>query len=182
MLKSDVRRACGRLSMLQASRFLGLAAAAFLALSTAPAERAQALSLLNPAGAPVNESVGNDLAIQVRGGHGGHGGHGGWGGGAGATVFHSSSFRAGPSLAGSGWHGGHRFAHHRFRRVFIGGAWYTYPYYDDYPYYGYPDYYAVPGCRIIVTDLGPQQVCGHRPWRHGHHRRHHHDRHHRVDR
>jgi hypothetical protein len=142
-------------------QLLGLAAAALLTLSAATSERAEALSPINPGAAATNKVVATDLTIEVRcGGHGGHGGHGGFGG-------------------GGGWHGGHPFAH---RRVFIGGVWYDYPYYDDYPYfYGYPADKAPAGCRIVVTDHGPRRLCNHRAWRH-HTNRHHHHKHHRVDR
>jgi hypothetical protein len=144
-------------------QLLGLGAAAFLTLSAATSKHAEALSPVSPATA-VAGKVG-DLTIEVRGGGhggGGHGGHGGFGGG------------------GGGWHGGHPFAH---RRVFIGGVWYDYPYYDDYSYYyGYPGYDAPPGCRIVVTDHGPQRLCNRSAWRHYHDRRHHHRKHHHVDR
>jgi hypothetical protein len=117
---------------------------------------------------------------EARGGHGGgFGGHGGWGGGAAihSGTFHAGAFHTGPVVGSSnvrtGWgrNGGHRFFH-RHHRVFIGGIWYDYPYYDDYSYYY--DYPALPpGCRIVMTKFGPRQVCSYGRWRH-HHRRHHH--------
>src|ERR1700687_5109700 len=87
----------------------GLAAAAMLALSATPGERAEALSLINPGGVPSAKYASNGLATEVRGGHGGHGGHGVHGGGfhgggfrSGGAAFHSGGFRTG---------GGFRTAH-----------------------------------------------------------------------
>src|SRR5258707_5509917 len=70
-------------------RCLGLAAAAMLALSAAPGERAEALSLINPGVAPTAKYASEGLTTEVRGGHGG-GGHGG-------------------GVHGGGLHGGRRF-------------------------------------------------------------------------
>jgi len=142
------------------------------------------LSFINPGAVATNKVAADGLTIEVRGagsgGHGGYGGHSGFGGGVG---YHSGSFHTGPAFAGGTHVGGHRFAHGRHvRRVFIGGVWYDYPYYDDYPYYEeYPVYSAAPGCRIVVTDDGPRQICNYRPWRHHYHRRHQ-RRHHRANR
>jgi hypothetical protein len=178
-------------------RFIGLAAAALLALSSATSQRAQALSLINPGAAATANVAGDGLTIEARfGGHGGGHGFGGHGFGGhalgagsfhgGAAAFHGSGFRTGPMFHGSGVryagfrYGGHRFGHrHHFRRFFVGGIYYDYPYYD-YPYYDYPAYYAVPGCRIVMTDDGPRRICINRPWRHHHYRHHHHRRHHHV--
>ena len=81
-------------------RGFGLAAAAVLALATLPAERAGALSLINPGAAPAAKQVSDGLTTEVRGGHGGHGG-GGHGGGfhGGGGGFHGGGFHGG---------GGHR--------------------------------------------------------------------------
>ncbi len=57
-------------------RCLALAAAAMLALSAAGSQRAEALSLINPAAMPTAKYASNGLTTEVRGGHG-HGGHGG---------------------------------------------------------------------------------------------------------
>jgi hypothetical protein len=163
-------------------QLLALAAVTLLSLSAITGERAEALSLINAGAVAAKKVAANDAMIEVRGG--GHGGgHGGFGGG-GGTAFHGGAFHAGPAFVGGGWHRGHGFAHqHHVRRVFIGGVWYDYPYYDDYPYYyGYPGYDVPPGCRIVITSHGPQPVCNYRPWRHHAHRAHHHRRHHRVDR
>jgi hypothetical protein len=159
-------------------RLLAIVAAALVSLSAVCGERAEALSLSNPGTAGMNKAVIGDVAIEVRGGHGGHGGFGG-----GGAAFHGGTFH-GAGAFGGGWHGGNRFAHGRhFRRVFIGGVWYDYPYYADYPYYyDDPAYYATPGCRIIVTDHGPRRVCNQALRRHYHRRHHHHRSHHRVDR
>src|SRR5260370_40291673 len=73
-------------------RCLGLAAAAMLALSAAPGERAEALSLINPGVAPTAKYASEGLTTEVRGGHGG-GGHGG--------GVHGGGFHG-----GGGVHGG----------------------------------------------------------------------------
>jgi hypothetical protein len=187
-----------RYSLLPSLRLLGFTAAALLTLSIAAGERAEALSLINSGGATASKTAADGLTIEVHGGGGhgggghgggGHGGgvggHGGFGGHGGGMGIHGGAFRTGPAFVGGarfgGLHGGHRFAHRHFRRVFVGGVWYDYQYYDDYPYYSdYPAYYAVPGCSIVMTDYGPRRVCNYRPWRHHHHRRHHCRRHHRV--
>jgi len=186
----DFSRYSLRTSLRTSMRLLGFAAAALLTLSAFASERAEALSLVNPAAAAAGKVAADGLAIEVRGGHGGSGGYGGHAGYGGsfhsAPSFQSGAFRTGPAVVGSGTRfGGRHFAHGRhFRRVFIGGVYYDYPYDDDYPYYEeYPAYSAAPGCRIVVTDYGPRQVCNYRPWRHHYyHRRHHQRRHHRAHR
>ena len=174
-------------------RCLGLAAAAIFVLSAATSQRAEAVSLINPGGAPAAKHVSDGMTTEVRGGGGGGhggGGHGGgghgWGGGGGhfhggggGAVFHSSGFRSGGAVFhGGGFRTGHvfhgggfrhgdfAFRHHRFHRHF-----YAPYYYDDYPYYyGHR-------CRLIWTYYGPHRVCHYRHWRH-HYWRHHY-RHHR---
>ena len=149
-------------------RGLCLAAAAVFALSAVPAQRAEAMSPINPGAAPQANSA--DL-IQVRGGHGGGGGGHGFGGGhMGGGHFSGAHF------GGGGWHGarvahfggyryggfrhygGHRFAHFHHRR-FYGG-------------YGYYPYYYHHRCRIVWTYYGPRRVCWHRHWHRWHHWRH----------
>src|SRR5450755_4201292 len=75
-------------------RCLGLAATALLLLSTAASERAEALSLVNPAAVPTAKYVSDGLTTEVRGGHGGGGGGGVHGGGGfhggGGAAFHAS--------------------------------------------------------------------------------------------
>ena len=160
-----------------------LAAAAVLALSAVPAQRADAMSPINPGLAPSTQSAAADL-IQVRGGHGGGfgggGGHGFGGGHIGGGHFggghigggHFGGARfvgGGGGWHGGGWHGARvphfggfhhgfgfaRFHHHR--RFFHGGY---YPYY--YPYYHHR-------CRIVWTYYGPRRVCWHRHWHRWHH-------------
>jgi hypothetical protein len=153
-------------------RCLGLAAAAMLALSAIPGERAEALSLINPAAAPTAKYASGGPATEIRGGHGG-GGHGGGGfhgggfhsggfhgGGAafhgggfrsGGAMFHGGGFRTAHVFHGGGFrHGG--FRHRHFHRHFYGS------YYDDYPYYYYPHR----RCRVIWTYHGPRRICHHR--------------------
>src|SRR5947199_8598520 len=76
-----------------------LAAAAMLMLAAAPAQRAEALSLINPGASPLAAKYASEVLIaQVRGGHG-RGGHGGGHGGGG---FHGG----GGGFHGGGFHGG----------------------------------------------------------------------------
>lgn len=182
-----------RYSPRTSTRLLGFAAAALLTLSAFASERAEALSPVNPGAAAASRVAADGVAIEVRGGHGGSGGHGGYGGHAGyggsfqsGPSYQGAAARTGPAVVGGGTrYGGRHFAHGRhFRRVFVGGVWYDYPYDDDYPYYEeYPAYSAAPGCRIVETENGPQQLCIHRAWRHHHYtRRHHQRRHHRAHR
>ncbi|HLX17108.1 MAG TPA: hypothetical protein VKS24_18135 [Bradyrhizobium sp.] len=187
-----------RYSLRTSTRLLGFVAAALLTLSAFVGDRAEASSLLNPGAAAAGKVAADGLAIEVRGvggggsgrggGGGGYGGRGGYGGHAGfggSPSYQGGASRTGPNVAGRTRFGGHHFAHGRhFRRVFVGGVWYDYPYDDDYPYYeGYPAYSAAPGCRIVETENGPQQLCSHRPWRHHHYtRRHHQRRHHQAHR
>ncbi len=148
-----------------------LAAAAVLALSAVPAQRAEAMSPVNPGTAP-SQSATQDLLVQVRGGHGGggagHGFGGHMGGGhIGGGHFGGGHFGGARFVGGGGWHGGwhgarvahfggfHRGFHHR--RFFYGGY---YPYY--YPYYHHR-------CRIVWTYYGPRRVCWHRHWHRWHH-------------
>jgi hypothetical protein len=170
---------------------LGLAVAAMLALSAASGQRAEALSLINPGGAPTAKHASDGLATEVRGGHGGHGGGGGFrgGGGHGGGGFHGGGFRGGGAAfhgggfrgggaafrgggfrsggaafhgggfrAGPVFHGGHRFAHHRFHHRHHFHRRFYASYYNDYPYY-----YPYRRCRIILTYYGPRRICH---WRH----------------
>ena len=159
-------------------RCLGLAAVAILVLSAATSERAEAVSLINPATAVAAKHVSGGMTTEVRGGHGGGGvgvhafhsvGH------VGGAVYHGSAYRSGPVFHGGRYrtahvfrgggfrHGGFAFRHHRVHRHF---------YYAP-SYYYYPHRY----CRVIWTYYGPRKICRLRPWHH-HHWRHHH-RHHR---
>jgi hypothetical protein len=142
--------------------FVGVAAAAALMLVAAPAQRAQALSLINPGTAPLSAKYASDgLITEVRGGHGGgHGGggrgfHGGFHGG-GFRGFHGGFHRGG--FAGrhhvGGWHRPHRRGRHVFRPRFYG-----------------PSYYVGPRCRMVWTAYGPRKLCRYRPWHHRWHRR-----------
>jgi hypothetical protein len=161
------------ISMMGLLRSLTIAAAATVFLA-APAQRAQAMSLITPGASPAKAAT--DGLIQVRGGMGGHGGGGGFHGGGfhgggfhgggfhgggfhgggfrggGFHAFHGGGFRGGGFRAGGFHHfGGPRFAHFHRRHFFYGGY---------YPYYYYPRH-----CRVIWTYHGPRRVCG---WRHWH--------------
>src|SRR5258705_6088326 len=74
------------------ARCLGLAAAAMLALSAAPGERAEALSLINPGAVPTAKYASGGLTTAVRSWHGGHGSGG----------FHGGSFHGGGGFRGGG--------------------------------------------------------------------------------
>jgi hypothetical protein len=126
-----------------------------LALTAAPGERAEALSLINPGGAPTAKYASGGIATEVRGGHGGHGG-GGFHGGSfhgGRAALHGGGFRSAHVLHGGGFrHSG--FAHHQhFHRHHFHRRFYA-SYYDDYPHRR---------CRIIWTYHGPRRICH---WRH----------------
>jgi hypothetical protein len=135
-------------------RAFSLAAAALLVLSAVPDQRAEALSLINPAAAPAAKQVSDGLTTEVRGGRGGGGGGG---------VFRGGGFRAAHVFRGGGFrHGGFRFAHRRhfhFRRNFYYAPSYT--------------YYSHRYCRIVWTYYGPRKICHYRPWHHRHHWRFH---------
>ena len=160
-------------------------------------QRADAMSPINPGGAPV-KSIASGLTIEVRGMHGGGGGGGrsvgGWSGGHSFSAGHvGSSFVRGGAIGvgaatvaapvivpGAPRFAGHSFVHrhHRhFGRVFVGGVYYDdYPY-DDSGYYDYPAYPVVDpapafvaggGCYRVLTVHGPRVVCHHRVKRHYH--------------
>ena len=107
----------GRGAISGSLRSLGLAAAAMLVLTAATGQRAEALSLINPAAAPSAKYASDALTIEVRGGHG-HGGggfrggggggfRGGGGGGFRGGGFHGGGFRGGgAAIHGGGFRGG----------------------------------------------------------------------------
>ncbi len=116
----------------------GLAAAAIFALSAAPGERAEALSLINPGAAPAAKHVSDGSTIEVRGGHGGgfRGGGGGFRGGGGGfhgggfrggrAAFHGGGFRGGRAVfRGGGYRAGHVFRGGGFRaaHIYRGGGY-----------------------------------------------------------
>ena len=156
-----------RISMPGFFRGLAFAAAAALMCSTAPLQRADAMSLITPGATPTARAATDGLMTEVRGGHGGGGFHGGgFHGGFHGGGFHG--FHGGGGWHGGGWHGGgfryggfhhyggYRFAHfhHFHRRFFYGG--------------GYYPYYHHTFCRIVWTYYGPRRVCGWRHWYHRH--------------
>ena len=162
-------------------RCLGLAVAAMLALSV-PVQRAEALSPINPATAPLAKHA-SEGPIEVRGGHGGGRGGGGFHGGGfrGGGGFHGGGFRGGTFRSGPVFHGGFRGGALRYgspivHRHHFGIArpyWHRRHYFRP-RYYGYvPAYYHGPRrfCRIVLTYYGPRKICRYRPW-HRHHRWH----------
>ncbi|MHC2290090.1 putative membrane protein [Bradyrhizobium barranii subsp. barranii] len=72
-------------------RLLGLAAVATLMLSAGTAQRAEAMTPINPTPLPAAKAASDDMITQVR--HGGGGGHGG-------------GFHGGGGFRGGGFHGG----------------------------------------------------------------------------
>lgn len=164
-----------RISMPGFVRSLALSAAAVLLLSAAPAQRAEAMSLITPGATPVAKTASGGLITEVHGGRGGGGGGGGFHGGGGG--FHGGGFHGG-FHGGGGWHGGrgghgggmhyggfhhfggYRFAHFHHRHFFYGGYYPTY----------YPAYYYHPRCRVIWTHYGPRRVCSWHHWHRWHYR------------
>jgi hypothetical protein len=150
------------------TRLLGIATVATLMLSAGTADRAEALSLINPATSPATKAATDDLVTQVRhgGGHGGGGhgggGHGGFhrGGGGHFGGFHGGGFRYGGFRHYGGYHRhwGYRPSYgyrHVHRRYYYGGY---------YPYYHHPR-----RCRIIWTYHGPRRICRWHHWHRWHH-------------
>jgi hypothetical protein len=165
-------------------RCLGLAAAAMLALSAAPSQRAEALSLINPGVVPIAKYASDGLTTEVRGGgrggggggfHGGGGGFRGGGGGGfrgggfhgGGAAFHGGGFRTGGAVYRGG---GYRTAH-----VFRGGGYryggyrfahrhHFHRHFIHRRFYGsyYPYYYPHRRCRIVWTYYGPRRICHYR--------------------
>lgn len=127
-------------------RLFGFLAVAWL-MMFAPAERAYAVSLINPAGAAQTKYLSDDLVVEVR--HRG-GFRGGFRGG-GVRRMH---FGGGPRF-----HHRPRFVHHR-PFVVRRHVWHPRPF--IYPHY----YYAQPRlfCRRVWTDFGPRRICRYRPW------------------
>jgi hypothetical protein len=142
-------------------RHLGLAAAAVLMLLAAPAQRAEALSLINPGGVFTAKYASEALVTEVRGGRGGGGHRGGFRGGGHRGGFHGGGFR--------GFRGGfHRGGFHRGGLRFIGPQFHRRHFGPR--FYAAPVYYGA-RCRIVWTYYGPRRICKHR-WHHRHHRWH----------
>jgi hypothetical protein len=172
-------------------RRLGLAAAAMLALSAAPGQRAQALSLISPTAVPIAKynSGGRTTEVVGRGGGGGfhgggsfHGGGGGFRGGGfrgGGAAFHSRGFRGGGAafhgggfrtggavFRASGFRGGHVFRGGGFRghRFAFRHHFHRRFFYGSYYPYYYPYPYSHRYCRTVWTYYGPRRICRYRPW------------------
>jgi hypothetical protein len=137
-------------------RLFGFLAMAGLMLLAVPVERAQAVSLINPATSAQTKYLSDNLTVEVR-----HRGGGFRGGG------FRSGFRGGGHFGHRHFghrHFGHRHFGHRhvhFHRPFVHRHYWRprpviYPAY----YYGQPRLY----CRRVWTDFGPRRICRHRPW------------------
>ena len=124
-------------------RLFGFLAMAGLMLIAAPVERAQAVSLINPAASAQTKYLSDNLVIDVR--------HGGFRGGG----FGRAHFGGGPRFIGGGprFYGGPRFFVHRH-------YWRPRPVIYPYYYYSGPRLY----CRRVWTDFGPRRICRYRPW------------------
>ena len=111
--------------------------------------------------------------------HGGMGGGGGWHGGAAAfhaapmggnvAAFHAAPMGGGMAYRHAGMAGPH-FApgfHHGFhhRRIFIAGAGFVGPYYDDYyPYSDYPDQVYYDDGNVESKLFARATPRAHAPW------------------
>lgn len=127
------------------TRLIGFLAMAGLMLFAAPAERAQAVSLINPAGATQSKHLSDGLVVEVRN-------RGGFRGG--GRHFGRAHFGGRPHFVHR-----HRFVHHRpfiVRRHVWRPRPVIYPRY----YYAQPRLY----CRRVWTDFGPRRICRYRPW------------------
>jgi hypothetical protein len=132
-------------------RLFGFLAVAGLMLIAAPVERAQAVSLINPAASAQTKHLSDNLVVQVhRRGGGFRGFHGGGRHFGGHRHFGHRHFGHG--------HFGHRHVH--FHRPFVHRHYWR-PRPVIYPYY-----YSQPRlfCRRVWTDFGPRRICRHRPW------------------
>ncbi|MEZ5762989.1 MAG: hypothetical protein R3D69_01165 [Xanthobacteraceae bacterium] len=160
-------------------KLLGFFAMAGLMAIAAPAERAQALTLISPASGLASKTLSNNLTVEVR-----HGGGGFRGGGFRGGGFHGGGFRGG-GFRGGGMHiyraGGPRFGrgyvgrphfvnrpHYAYRPHYYGPRRHFAPrrYWRPRPYI-YPGYaYVAPRlhCRRVWTDFGPRRICRYRPW------------------
>lgn len=130
-------------------RLFGFLVAAALMFAVFPAERAQAVSLINPAAVPQTAYLSDDLAVQVRHGGGFRGGFRG-----GGRHIGRAHFAGRPHFVHRP-----RFVHHR-PVIVHRHVWRPRPVF--YPYY----YYARPRlfCRRVWTDFGPRRICRYRPW------------------
>ena len=164
-------------------RLLGLAAIATMMLSAGAAQRAEAMTPINPTALPAAKAASDDMITQVRhgGGGGGHGGgfHGGGGfrgggahfggGGFHGGGFHGGGFRAAPAFHGGGYrYGGFRHYGGGFHRHGVYRPNYGYRHFHRRHYYGgyYPYYHAPRRCRIVWTYYGPRRICRWHRWHH----------------
>ena len=129
-------------------KLFGLLAVAGVVAIASPVQRAEALSLINPASAGAAKYASENLITEVRGGRGGGGGFRGGGGGGFRGGFGGGGFRGGGFRSG-GFRGG--FYRPGFRGGFYGGPSY---------YYGYGAPLIYPRrCRLIRTYYGLRRVC-----------------------
>ena len=111
------------------NKMIGFLAVTGLLLVGTPMDRAQAMSLSNPATSGTAKYA-SEAFTAVRGGHGGHHGGGGRHFGGGGRHF------------GGGFRGGGR--HYGFRHRYYGPRYYYAPHRR---------------CRIVLTYYGPRRIC-----------------------
>src|SRR5437764_5628899 len=163
----------------------GLAAAAMLALSAAPGQHANAMSLIGPGAAPIAKASSGGMITEVRGGGGGghggggggHGGGGGFHGGGGGfhggggmhgggAAFHGGGFRGGGGAfhggglraGGPGFRGGAFHARPAFHRAgfrFAHRHHFRSRFFYGASYYPYYDYYTYSRCLFILDHFVP---------------------------
>jgi hypothetical protein len=133
-------------------RLFGFLAMAGLMLFVAPAERAQAVSLIDPVASAQTKYLTDNLTVEVR--H--RGGH--------FRGFHGGGRHFGHR------HFGHRHVHfhrpHFHRHHFHHRRHFVHRHYWRPRPVIYPYYYAQPRlfCRRVWTDFGPRRICRYRPW------------------
>ncbi|MDE5444576.1 hypothetical protein GWG65_24630 [Bradyrhizobium sp. CSA207] len=144
-------------------RLLALAATATLMLSAGTAQRAEAMTPINPTALPAAKAVADDMITPVR--HGGGGGHGGGFHGGG---FHGGGFRAAPVFHGGGYRYGGFHRYGGYHRYGVYRPHYGYRHFHRRYYYGgYYPYYSHPRrCRIVWTYYGPRRICRWHRWHH----------------
>jgi hypothetical protein len=134
-------------------RLFGFLAMAGLMLVVQPAERAQAVSLINSAAAAETKYLSDNLTVEVGRRGGFHRGFHGGGRHFGHRHFGHRHVH---------FHRGHFHRHHFHHRRHFVHRHYWRPRPVFYPRY----YYAQPRlyCRRVWTDFGPRRICRHRPW------------------
>lgn len=132
-------------------RLLGLAAVATLMLSAGTAQRAEAMTPINPTPLPAAKAASDDMITQVRhgGGGGGHGGGFHGGGGFRGGGFHGGGGHIG-GFRGGGFRGGH-IGGFRAAPAFHGGGYR----YGGFRHYGGFHRYGIYAPALRLSPLPP---------------------------